>query len=575
MRDFISKQMLLLVLILGQTSCSVDSDIPQESLIYSNDSKQVSQQVYNALLGEMYSYYGDIDKSIEHYMQVITHNNSPDVAKRITKLAARSNDNKNAMRAVQQWVELDPESVEAHQYLALLNIRLKNPKAAAKELLWVYHFLDKNKKNGFAFVASLVSFEANKKVAYEAFKLFAKRSKNPNEASLALAALAMNSANYNEVLSVVKQPMESSNKRVKERAALFYAKAMINLNQESAAIKRLKPLVRRSKNADLNLEYARLLVLDKQYKQADILFNTLYKQYPDNAEILYTLGLLYLEVQRFDDAQPLFERLSKMHGRGKADESHYFLGKIYQSQKRYQEAIKSYRQAENTLFNEEVESSIAQLLLKTKGLQEARSYLQSRMSKTVDPAKTLILNLMDGQLLYTAKQYQKALDIYKIILDNHPDNFDGLYSRSLTYTQMNDIENAELDLKQILKKNPNNVTALNALGYSLACHTERFEEAKGFIAKALKLQPNDPAILDSMGWVEFRIGNYNKAEFLLRKAYTSLQDPEVASHLIETLSYNKKAREARQILKDMLKNFPNDERLNVLKKKIYQLDVSN
>ena len=575
MRDFISKQMLLLVLIMGQTSCSVDSETTPESLTYSHDSSQVAQQVYNALLGEMYSYYGDIDKSLTHYMQVIENNDAPEVAKRITKLAARSNNNENAMQAVQQWVTLEPESVDAHQYLALLNIRMNNAKAAAKELLWIYHYLEKNNKNGFTFVASLVGFETNKEVAYQAFKVFAQKSKNPNEASLALAALAMNTGNFEEVLNVVKQAMQSSKIRVKERAALFYAKAMMNLDRQEEAIKRLKPLVRRSKNTNLNLEYARLLVLDKQYERANVLFNDLYKKYPNNEDILYTLGILYLEMKRFDDAQPLFERLSNMPNRGKSDESYYFLGKIYQAQKRYKKAILAYTQAQGTLFSHEAEINIATLLFKTQGLAEARAYLTLRMSKTSEAEKLLTLRLVEGQLLYNAKNYPQALRVYKIILERYPDNFDGLYSRSLTYTQMGDIKSAEIDLKKILKKTPDNVTALNALGYSLACYTERFDEAKTLIAKALKLQPDDPAILDSMGWVEYRIGNYKQAEKLLRQAYKSLQDPEVASHLIETLSKNKKSKEARLILEEMLNKFPNDERLKVLQKKIYRLGVAN
>lgn len=575
MRDFISKQMLLLVLIMGQTSCSVDSETTPESLTYSHDSSQVAQQVYNALLGEMYSYYGDIDKSLTHYMQVIENNYAPEVAKRITKLAARSNNNENAMQAVQQWVALEPESVDAHQYLALLNIRMNNAKAAAKELLWIYHYLEKNNKNGFTFVASLVGFETNKEVAYQAFKIFAQKSKNPNEASLALAALAMNTGNFEEVLNVVKQAMQSSKIRVKERAALFYAKAMMNLDRQEEAIKRLKPLVRRSKNTNLNLEYARLLVLDKQYERANVLFNDLYKKYPNNEDILYTLGILYLEMKRFDDAQPLFERLSNMPNRGKSDESYYFLGKIYQAQKRYKKAILAYTQAQGTLFSHEAEINIATLLFKTQGLAEARAYLTLRMSKTSEAEKLLALRLVEGQLLYNAKNYPQALRVYKIILERYPDNFDGLYSRSLTYTQMGDIKSAEIDLKKILKKTPDNVTALNALGYSLACYTERFDEAKTLIAKALKLQPDDPAILDSMGWVEYRIGNYKQAEKLLRQAYKSLQDPEVASHLIETLSKNKKSKEARLILEEMLNKFPNDERLKVLQKKIYRLGVAN
>jgi thioredoxin-like negative regulator of GroEL len=180
------------------------------------------------------------------------------------------------MQAVQQWIELDPESVDAHQYLALLNIRTNKARAAAKELLWIHAYLEKKKKNGFAFVASLVSFESDKKTAYQAFKYFAQQSDHPDEANLALAVLAMNSADFEEVLKVVKKPMESFKKAIREPAALIYAKAMMNLDREKEAIKRLKPLINKTKNPDLKLEYARLLVLDEQYDKANELFTDLY-----------------------------------------------------------------------------------------------------------------------------------------------------------------------------------------------------------------------------------------------------------------------------------------------------------
>ncbi len=576
MYEFISKRIVLLLLIIGQSSCSTDNnEVSQGALIQSQETAAISQQVYNALLGELYSYYGDIDRSLQHYTQVIDENNSPELARRITKLAAKSHDNETAMQAVQQWIELDPESVDAHQYLALLNIRTNKARAAAKELLWIHAYLEKKNKNGFAFVASLVSFEPDKKAAYQAFKYFAQQSDHPDEANLALAVLAMNSADFEEVLTVVKKPMKSFKKAIREPAALIYAKAMMNLDREKEAINRLKPLINKTKNPDLKLEYARLLVLDEQYDKANELFTDLYEQYPDNVDILYTLGLLYIDMQKFNKAEPLFKRLSTMDKQHRSDESHYFLGKIYQAQKSNKKALKEYYLAENTLFHQEAVESIAKLLFKTDGIEVAQKYLQSRLAKIVEPKKKVALQLVKGQLLYNIKRYQDALTVYNQALMILPNNLDVLYARSLIYSQLGKIQQAEVDLKIILKKKPNNVTALNALGYSLVCHTERFTEARGFIAKALALKPDDPAILDSMGWVEFRLGNYVAAESLLRKAYNTLPDPEVASHLIEILSTNKKAKEAQSILKEMLKKYPDDKRLKVLQKKVSQLHISN
>jgi hypothetical protein len=106
MYEFISKRIVLLLLIIGQSSCSIDNnEVSQGALIQSQETAAISKQVYNALLGELYSYYGDIERSLQHYTQVIDENNSPELSRRITKLAAKSHDNETAMQAVQQWIE--------------------------------------------------------------------------------------------------------------------------------------------------------------------------------------------------------------------------------------------------------------------------------------------------------------------------------------------------------------------------------------------------------------------------------------------------------------------------------------
>lgn len=556
-------------------ACSADGETTSALQLSGSSSSAVSRQVYNVLLGEMYGAQGAIEESLSHYMKVVKENDSPDIAKRVTELASRSSNNENALTAAQQWGKLNPDSVDAHQYLALLNIRLDKPEDAAKELLWIQKYLDKKKKHGFAFVASLVSFESNKKSAYKAFKLFVKQSGNPDEASLALAALAINAGNFEDVLEAVAESRKSPNAKIKERANLFYAKAMMNLDREKEAIKELEPVIKTTKNAELKLEYARLLVLAGKHDEAQILFKELYKEYPENADILYTLGLLYIDMKRFSDAEPLFIKLTKMPANGKSGEVHYFLGKVYEEQGRFDDALREYGKAEDTGFYQEAEISKAKLIFKEKGLAEARKYLQQRIESAEGEDEAISLLLVDGQLLYEAKQYKDSLKSYQKVLDMKPDDFDGLYSRSLVYSQMGDIKNAEKDLLKILKDSPDNITALNALGYSLVVYTTRFEEARKYIQQALKLQPDDPAIIDSMGWVEYHIGNLPEAEKLLRKAYSRLQDAEVASHLIEVLSKSGKVSEARELLKKMLEKHPKDEKLLAVQKKLPQLGASN
>ena len=580
MRKIILKPaVFFLPLVFALFACTVDGEssrtLPDESVETNMLRSPMSRQVYYVLLGELYGKSGDIDKSLFYYMKLVKENSSPEIARRVTALAARTNNNKDAMEAAEQWVKANNDSVDAHQYLALLNIRTNKPKAAAKELLWIQQYLDKKNKHGFAFVASLVSFESNKKSAYKAFKLFAKQSGKPDEASLALAALAMNAGKFEEVLKAVAKSRKSSDPKIRDRANIIYAKAMMNLEREDEAIKELKPIAESSQNANLKLEYARLLVLAGKYQKAEALFKALYQQAPNNTDILYTLGLLNFDMKKYEKARPFFEKLVNSPNAKRADEAQYFLGQIYEKQDSYDKAFAAYTKAEDTEYFQEAEISKAKLILNKKGVDAAREYLSSKIASTDSDEESIALLLVEGQILYQKKMYDEALKSYQKILEIAPDDFDGLYSRSLVYSQMGDIKNAEKDLKKILSKTPENVTALNALGYSLAVYTTRFDEAKKYIAKALKIKPDDPAIIDSMGWVEYRSGHLRKAEHLLRKAYKKLPDTEVASHLVEVLAKRGKQAEARKLLSEMLKKHAEDENLLAVQKKLANINAQN
>ncbi len=573
MRKIILKPATFLFpLVFGLFACTVDGEtsrtLPDESIETNVLGSPMARQVYYVLLAELYGKSGKLDKSLFYYMKLISENSSPNIAKRVTALAARTNNNKDAMKAAEQWVKANNDSVDAHQYLALLNIRMNKPEAAAKELLWIQQYLDKRNKHGFAFVASLVSFESNKKSAYKAFKLFAKQSGKPDEASLALATLAINAGNFEDALQAVAKSRKSHDVKIRDRANIIYAKAMMNLDQETEAIKELEPIVASTQNANLKLEYARLLVLVGEYQKAESLFKVLYQQLPNNTDIVYTLGLLNFDMKNYEAARPFFEKLSHNPHEKRADDAQYFLGQIYEKQGDYDKALTAYSKAENTEYFQEAEINKAKLILDKKGLNAARKYLQLKVTEADSDEEIIALLLVEGQILYQKKMYEEALKAYQKILEIAPDDFDGLYSRSLVYSQMGDIKNAEKDLKKILSKTPENVTALNALGYSLAIYTTRFDEAKTYIAKALKIRPDDPAIIDSMGWVEYQRGNLQVAERLLRKAYKKLPDPEVASHLVEVLAKRGKLAEAKKLLTEMLKKHAKDENLIAVKKKL-------
>jgi Flp pilus assembly protein TadD len=135
-----------------------------------------------------------------------------------------------------------------------------------------------------------------------------------------------------------------------------------------------------------------------------------------------------------------------------------------------------------------------------------------------------------------------------------PDDTSLLYLRAMRAWEMGDLTGMELDLRQILRTEPNNADALNALGYTLADLNlpGRLEEARELIERAYEADPDNPAVLDSMGWVYFRLGKPDDALAWLESAYAQMPDQEIAAHLAEVLHSLGRSDEARQLIARIL-----------------------
>ena len=142
--------------------------------------------------------------------------------------------------------------------------------------------------------------------------------------------------------------------------------------------------------------------------------------------------------------------------------------------------------------------------------------------------------------------------------------------RAMIAASNKDVAGLEKDLLRVLELKPGHVQALNAYGFTLADLTERYKEAYSLISAALKQKPGDPYILDSMGWVEFRLGNYTEAEDYLRRALEKRNDPEIASHLAEVLLAAGKTREAKKVWTKANRDFPDNDKLMAVRKKIME-----
>ena len=189
----------------------------------------------------------------------------------------------------------------------------------------------------------------------------------------------------------------------------------------------------------------------------------------------------------------------------------------------------------------------AALLAQTGKIDEALSKLQQLSEISQDNNSQVKVYLAQAEVLRAAHREQEAMTIYNNALKDSPENVDLLYARALTAEKLNMLDVTESDLRMVLVHEPDNANALNALGYTLADRTERLQEAREYILRAAALLPDDPAVLDSLGWVYYRLGEMEKAINWLRKAFAKLEDAEIAAHLGEVLWVDGQLEEAEKI----------------------------
>jgi tetratricopeptide (TPR) repeat protein len=281
----------------------------------------------------------------------------------------------------------------------------------------------------------------------------------------------------------------------------------------------------------LRSAYAKLLVEAKDYPAALAEYRALRRKAPDDTEILLTTGLVAMQAEDWGEAREAWNALITTGEH--ADEGRYFLAQTEELADRPEVALELYRQVIDGPFRIDAGTRLAVLAAKSGRVVEARERLAQL--RLVAPDRAVDLYLAEADLLRKHGSPEEVRQLYDTALKNHPDNVELLYSKALLAAEQGRVDDAEAGFKRVLAKEADHADALNALGYTLADVTDRHQEALGYVKRALELKPDNPAFLDSMGWVQYRMGNHAAALDYLRRAYASLKDGEVAAHLGEVL----------------------------------------
>jgi tetratricopeptide (TPR) repeat protein len=311
---------------------------------------------------------------------------------------------------------------------------------------------------------------------------------------------------------------------------------------------------------------ARLLVNQKQFDQARQEFLVLLKAQPDNPATLYALGVLSTQLNDNPGAEKYLARFVDALAKSEDEEHDPSKAMLILSQLAEERGdLKTALQWVDKIPADDPKIALsgqlrrAQLIAKQGDLPGARKLLATL--KPDDEASQAQLIATEAALVRDAGKLDEAYALMEAATKRFPANTDLLYDFALLAEKAGRLDVMEATLRQVMAQAPDNHQAYNALGYSLAERNVRLQEAFQLIDKAMKMAPGDPFIMDSMGWVQYRLGNLNEAEAQLRRAYTLRNDPEIAVHLGEVLWHKGQKAAAQKLWREARAKDPQNDAL--------------
>lgn len=512
--------------------------------------------LYQFLLAEIAIGRGQLPLAAAAYADLAKNTRDPRIARRASEVAYYARQPQLSLDAAKLWSETDPESDQAKQaYWALLANMGKADQltdALSRALAG-----DSGKRGTvlMQFGRLLSHFEDKKMIARIVGQVTEPYLALP-EAHFLRARAAYGAEDNARASSELDQALAL--KPDWEPAAIL--KAQLFAANPQASIDSLAAFVEKYPKArDARLAYARALIEGKRYDAARAEFAVLLQEEPDRPDLLYSTGLLSLQLGEVDKAE---STLKSLLGKRfpEMDSVHFYLGQIAEESGRVLEAIGHYDAivpGSQHHIQGQVRAAIA--LARTGQLQQAFDRLHA--AQAVSPKENIGLLVMEAQLL---ADNGRPADAYRLLTDallKSPDNATLLYESALYAERLGKMDVLERNLRQVMKLKPDYPHAYNALGYSLADRNERLDEASALVDKAFSLAPGDPAILDSKGWINYRRGELPAAAEMLQKALNIRPDPEIAAHLGEVQWQMGHQDEANKTWDEALKLAPNNEAL--------------
>lgn len=522
----------------------------------------LARTVFQTLLGDLALQRGDLRLGLDAWSDLAQRTRDPKVLARAVEVASFARQYDRALELSDLWLSVEPDSQRARQTRSSLLVLANRLDELAPQLSALLEQDKANLAGNLMHLNRMLLRHPDKKAVQQLVDRVAAPYRRQPEAHFAMAQAAAAAGDRLRALDEIEQAL--SRRPDWEVAALLRTQLQAELSPEQAAATLLEFVSRHPGLREARLTLARLLVSVKRYDEARAHFNRLLRDHPDSPEIIYPVAILALQQGDSETGRKQLEHLLQTDFPDKST-VHFFLGQLASDRQQPAAAIGHYRQVTQGDQYLAARSRLAQLLWQQGQPEEARALL--RETRSANSGEKTQLLLAEAQLLREAQQHEEALNLIESALVRAPDNAELLYEAALLSERLGRHDQLESRLQHLLSIKPDHAHALNALGYSWADRNIRLDEAHKLIARALALAPDDPFIMDSLGWVHYRRGDLQQARELLERAHSLKADPEIAAHLAEVLWTLERRDEASRLLREASQQHPDNDALrNTLRK---------
>lgn len=507
--------------------------------------------LFDFLLGETALQRGQLDIAVGRYLKLAKTTRDPRIAKRASEIALHARHPFVAEQATTLWVELEPESSEARQTLAALLVNLGKLDKARPHLEMLLATEKENVGQVLLQLNQLLAHNRNKVQTLQLIQHLAQPYKKLPEAHFAISQAAWFASRYNLAYDEMHQAFTL---RPDWEIAAIQKGRILQRQSVDKATKFFETYLKKYPAAnEVRIAYSRLLIAQGYNDLAGQQLKILQERNLDNADIMLAVGILSTELRDFNLTEISLKRALELDYKD-PNAVNFQLAQIYEETKQTDKAMATYLLVTSGEQYIPAQIRYADLLALEGDLDKARSYLKSLPA--ANDQQTAHLILAEAQIIRRSGRHQEVFDILDAGLNKLPDFPELLYDRALAADKLGKFDITEKDLRKLIEIRPNNAHAYNALGYSLAERGDKLPEALKLIKHAVELSPDDPYIMDSLGWVYYRMGNLVDGLNYLNLAFASKPDAEIAAHLGEVLWIQGAQEDAKRIWQSALEENP-------------------